>query len=46
MKRNKAPVCPMPPVFKGIYSVSPKWTDVVIADLVQIWREIWAGIAA
>lgn len=41
MKRNKAPVRPVPPVFKGIYSVSPKWTDVLIGDLAYLWRSLF-----
>ena len=41
MKRNKAPVRPTPAVFKGLFSVSPKWTDVVLADLAYLWRSLF-----
>ncbi len=37
MKRNRPPVKPVPPVFKGLFSVSPNWLDVVISDLTYIW---------
>ena len=39
MKRNNhPPVRPAPAVFKGLFSVSPKWSDVVLADLAYLWR--------
>ena len=41
MKRNKAPMRPFPPVVTGLYSVSPKWTDVLFGDLVQMWRVLF-----
>jgi hypothetical protein len=44
MKRNKPPVTsvkPEPAVFKGSFSASPKWTDVVLADLAYLWRSLF-----
>lgn len=41
MKRNKQPMRPAPAVFKGLFSVSPKWTDVVLADLAYLWRSLF-----
>ena len=41
MKRNRPPVRPAPAVFKGLFSVSPKWTDVVLADLAYLWRSLF-----
>ena len=41
MKRNKPPVTSVkhePAVFKGVFSVSPKWTDVLLGDLAMAWR--------
>ena len=41
MKRNKPPAKPVPPVVNGLFSVSPKWTDVVLADLAYLWRSLF-----
>ena len=41
MKRNRPPARPVPAVFKGLFSVSPKWTDVVLADLAYLWRSLF-----
>lgn len=41
MKRNRPPVRPAPAVIKGLFSVSPKWTDVVLADLAYLWRSLF-----
>ena len=38
MKRTRPPVRQSPPVVKGIYSVSPNWVDVLLADLAYLWR--------
>lgn len=40
MKRNKPPVKPAPPVIKGMFSVSPKWSDVLLGDLALAWWHI------
>lgn len=39
MKRNKATVRPVPPVFKGITAVAPSRLDVLRAELANLW---WA----
>lgn len=41
MKRSRPPVHQVPPVVKGVFSVSPKWIDVVFADLAYLWRCIF-----
>jgi hypothetical protein len=41
MKRNRPSVRHSPPVVKGIYSVSPNWVDVVLADIAYLWRRVF-----
>ena len=41
MKHNRPPAYEPPAVFKGFFSVSPKWSDVVLADLAYLWRSLF-----
>ncbi len=40
MKHNRPPAHEPPAVFKGFFSVSPKWTDVLFADLLIVLRTL------